>query len=389
MKQLFFFVAILIAVFLNTKMANSLGFVTSHVVICFIPMLLFLGFNIITQKLRYHKEAILVIILAVIIIIFKWAINQDYTMRALDIMIIPVLMSICFENLTKKELFLLSRVIIFFYVANCGLSIIEYVLQHSFFEVPEDNEYWMEKGFFRSTSLIGHPLANAQMVSVFMTFIAVSEFKQKYIQIILFFLGYISLFCFSARGAILVITALTLPYFLWKINKTIPQNRKWIIKLGLFCIICGMMYMVTQTSFGGRLMGMELMDSSSQTRLNVFDFYRYYQNEDDFIWGHPDNYTYIGEKLGPGHVENGILAVLMYYGIIFTPIMLLLLFRFHYCKLSMYSKLEKWLLIAVFWLNGCMSSNLAQAIQWMMWVYAYYAFRPELPLTKSVKTTSS
>ena len=225
---------------------------------------------------------------------------------------------------------------------------------------------------------MGHPLASAQITAVIMTFIAVANFKKKYFQIFLFILGYVSFFCFNVRGATLVVTAIAVPYFLWKINKTTPENKRWIIKLGVFCVVCGMIYMVTQTSLGGRLMNMDLMDDSAQSRLEVFDFYNHYQTQDEFLWGDPGLYRYMMRKLGAGGVENGVIAMILDYGIIFTIPMLLLLFRFQYRKLSIYSKLEKWILLAVFYLIATMNPNLAVAVQWTMWIYAYYVFRPEL-----------
>ena len=284
--------------------------------------------------------------------------------------------SMSFDSLTRKELILLRKVVIFFFITECGLAIVEWILKINFFLYEGLSGVWFE--FFRSTSLMGHPLANAQIIAVFMTFIVVSDFKKKIVQILLFFLGYVSLFCFSTRGAILVITVFTAPYFLWKINKTTPKNRKWIIKFGIFCMFCILIYLIIYTPLGGRLTGMELMDQSGKSRLDVLYFYNYYDTTDQILWGHPGLYNYIMGRLGESGVENGIICLILEYGIIFAIIMLLLLFRFQFHKLSVYSKFEKWLLLSVFYIIGTMNPNLAQPVQWTMWIFAYYAFRPEL-----------
>ncbi|MDR1172426.1 MAG: hypothetical protein LBL24_08245 [Bacteroidales bacterium] len=318
------------------------------------------------------------------------ALGQSYISEAVQLLITPMLIAMSFETLTGKELNLLRRVMIGFFIVECGLSIVEWTLNRAFFLNPNlPNEFldWFAiSGFFRSTSLLGHPLANAQVVAVFMTFIAISDFKKKYVQIFLFFLGYLSLFCFNARGATLVITAFVAPYFIWKVNRTTPQNRKWIIKLGVFCVVLGIGYMVTQTSFGGRLMNMELMDSSGQTRLEVWDFYRHYDRQENFIWGHPGNYLFMMDKLGAAGVENGVVCLILDWGIVFTIPVLLLLFRFQYHRLSVFSKFDKWLLLAVFYIIGFMNPNLAAPLQWTLWIYAYYVFRPQalLPQTETV-----
>lgn len=388
MYLLFIFV-IVINLFFNTMIPASFGFGGLKMLV-FLPVLAYFAVKVFLKEIRYNKDAVYVILLAVIIIIFKMALGQSYISEAVQLLITPMLIAMSFETLTGKELNLLRRVMIGFFIVECGLSIVEWTLNRAFFLNPNlPNEFldWFAiSGFFRSTSLLGHPLANAQVVAVFMTFIAISDFKKKYVQIFLFFLGYLSLFCFNARGATLVITAFVAPYFIWKVNRTTPQNRKWIIKLGVFCVVLGIGYMVTQTSFGGRLMNMELMDSSGQTRLEVWDFYRHYDRQENFIWGHPGNYLFMMDKLGAAGVENGVVCLILDWGIVFTIPVLLLLFRFQYHRLSVFSKFDKWLLLAVFYIIGFMNPNLAAPLQWTLWIYAYYVFRPQalLPQTETV-----
>jgi len=379
-----FFIAVVSNLLFNTMIPSTLGLEGEVIaILSFFPMLIYLGMNMVSQETQYHKDAVYVILLAVIIFAFKWVIGQDYKYQLIHLLIIPMILSICFDNLKGKEIALVRRIIIIFFLFECGLAMVEWVVNRNIFiggneKFHEIIENFAESEFFRSTSLMGHPLANAQIVAVLMTFIAVSNFKRKYIQIVLFFLGYGSLFCFNARAATLVVTLFTVPYFVWKINKATPKNKKWMMQLAVLCSLCGMFYMVTQTPIGGRLMNEELLDGSAQTRWEVFDFYKYYRSQEDFIWGHPDNYNYIGSMLGPNHVENGVIAWLMEYGIVFTIPMLLLLFRFQYRKLSVFSKFEKWLLLAVFYLIATMNPNLIERVQWALWVYAFYAFRPEL-----------
>ena len=375
---LFYLIAILFAVFLNTPIAASLGF-EKMTTTAFMPIVLYVGFNLIRfpKKFRYHSEAVSIIVLAIIILIFKWTLNQDFFMAMAQVLIVPMLMSIYFEKLTQKEFTFLFRVIIIFFIAECGMSIVERILTYNFFEASsEDVEWSNDAGFFRSTALLGHPLANSYIVAIYMTFIAISNFKRKIVQIILFFLGYVSLFCFSARVATIAVTIFTVPYFVWKINKTTPRSKKWIIKLGIFCMFFGMFYLVTQTSLGGRLTGMELLDDSGQTRMDVFQFYKYYQSNDEILWGHPDIVERITKKLGgAATIENGYISLLLRFGVIFTIPLLLLLFRFQYRKLSLYSKPEKWLLIAIFFSIGASTPQFFNYIVWTHWIFAYYVFR--------------
>ena len=377
MNYFLFTISLLFIVLFNTKIPDSMGFGKIST-IANIPMLIFIGINIFTKKMQYEKTSIFVIIFAIITILFKWSNGQNYISEVIIFLIVPMLISMCFEVLPKKELTLLRNIMLIFYIAECGLAIVEWTLNRHFFFTTGGSEFWINQGFFKSCSLLGSPLLNAQFVAVSMSFIAISDFGKKYFKIILFFLGYVSFFCFNARGSTLVITFITVPYFIWKLNKITPQKKKWLIKVGLLILFSGMIYAVTQTSLGGRLMGGKLMDDSSQTRLEVFQFYKYYQSQDDFLWGNPDNYIYMMNKLGNAGVENGVITLILDYGIILTIPMLILLFRFQYNKLSAFSKLEKWLMLAVFFIIGTMNPNLAAPVLWLMWVLQYYAFRPDI-----------
>ena len=287
MMYLLFFIAVVFNLFFNTTIPISFGYESGIRTLSFLPMLIYFMINMIAKKVPLSKEAVCIILLAVIIIFFKWAIEQNYTYKATLLLIIPMVIFMCFENLTREELTLLRRITIFFFIAECGLSIVEWLLKRNLCASPghfEDVDNIMKwTGFFKSTSLFGHPLGNAQIVAVFMAFIAVSNFMKKHIQFFLFFLGYVSLFCFNSRGAILVTTFFTVPYFVWKIIKTAQPGMKWMINFSILCVLLGMFYLVTETSMGGRLMGENLVDSSSKTRLEVFNFHKHYKYKDDLI----------------------------------------------------------------------------------------------------------
>ena len=377
MKRLISVIIILLAFLIDTQIGYLLDINLLLYSACLI-LILFVVINSTINKLRYDKVDVYIILLALIILLFKWVIGQDFLFIILNYLIIPMLLSICYENFTKKGLTLLLRIVIIFYIAECGLSIVEWALNKNFFVfqdwILEAISNWEKyEGLFRSSSLLGHPLSNAQVVAVFMTFIAVSNFKRKDVQIILFFLGYVSLFCFGARGATLVVTVFTVPYFIWKINKTTLSSKKWIIKLAVLCLFFVFVYVIMQTSLGDRLLGGELIDSSSKTRIDAFQF-RNYQTQDDFLWGRAEAIVYMNEMYN-FPVENGVIALLIQFGIILTIPLLTLLFLFQYRKLLVYSKFEKWLLIAVFFIIGSINPNLTLAIQWTMWINAYYAFR--------------
>jgi len=371
-----FLIALIFATFVNTSLGAKIGF--SNPLMALFPMMVYLMVTVATKKMKYQKIPVYLLILAVIILLFKFSIGQNYLIEVGRLLLIPMFLYICYDHLTKKQLSTLRYVFIAFYILLCVLALVEKILSRHFFPVSTDVEWLNSIGYFRSASLLWHPLANGFFVAFFMAYVAVTQFKKMYLQIGLFFLGYVSLFCFDARGATIVVTLVVMPYFLLKLYR-MAGDRRWMIVLGAICMMGVMAYLVTKTSVGsGRLMNADVMDNSSQTRLDVFKFYKFYKSTDDFIWGHPDNYRFMMEALGAGGVENGVITMILYYGIIFTPILLLLLFLLQYKSLSVYSRLDKWMLLIVFFGIGSMNPNLAIPLIWQLWIFTYFTFRPNL-----------
>ena len=371
--NLLFLIVVICALFLNTNIGKVMGF-TNPTAVAFSPMALYLTFALLTRKIHYNKIATYLLILAVIILLCKWSIGQNYIVLIGQLLVVPMLIFICFDRLTTQQSSTLRRLMILFFILVCALAIVERALNYHFFPVNV-NPYYLRRGYFRSYSFFVHPLIGAYFVTIFMSFLSIVHFKRKKNQIFLFFLGYLSLFCFDGRTAILVATFILFPYFFWKVYKTSGKNR-WIIILGVICMLLGLLYLISETSFGsGRFMTARLMDESGQTRLDVFNFYKYYNKRDDMIWGSPDNIQYMAEKLGAGGVENGIVVFVLEYGIIFAPILLLLLFLLQYQSLSIYTTPDKLMLLFVFWGLGSTNPNLSAPISWALWIFVYYAFK--------------
>ena len=391
MRYYLFVIAMVFAIFFNTTLKLLIGLNISTVLLAYLPVVVYFVFISFTQKIHYNKIAVYLLVLAVIVLLFKVSLDQSIfiegSLNKILLLIIPMITYICLDNMTKQESYTLRCLIILFFILFCTIAITEKVLNRHLLPVEGDTELWMNAGFFRSVSLLWHPLMGGFFVAFFIAFVAVADFKKKYFQILLFFLGFISLLCFDARSATIVISVFLLPYFLLKLYKR-AGKRRWMIVLSAICILSGLLYLITETSLGsGRLLNIELMDGSGQTRLEVFNFYKYYKHKEDFLWGHPDNYQYFVD-VGLG-VENGVIKLIVDLGIVFAPIILLLLFLLQYKSLSIYSKSDKWLLLFIFFGIGVTNPNLGMFTHWNLWVITYYSFRPELPLLKTDKSISS
>lgn len=287
---------------------------------------------------RDVKTPLQILVLAVVFILVKRLLGQDYFKIYLCFLGFPMLVAICLQFESMKNISLLRKLLLLFFIIECGLAVYEKSIGANVFPDRTDSmtaeqlmyynpEYWQ----FRSGSLWGHPLNNAMIVAVFMSFIVISKIKLKYI-IPLVTLGYVSLYCFNARGAILVASALVMPMLFYRVHRSVFKYRKWVY-LVLAVITFYLVKILMTTSLGGRIfMGDELIDGSARTRLDVFAFTEYISLTDLF-WGNPDLYMFVMGKLQAGGVENGAITLILAHGLIITAIILYCLFKFQYRRL--------------------------------------------------------
>lgn len=381
--QILFIISILCVLFITSLTAPMLG-ITQSVTASFALIVFYITITILKRPKiylwqQYNIVAYKIIIYAIFLLLLKYSIAQDYFKNILQFFIIPMYISIAFERLSSYQKNVLNKSVLIFYIIECVLAIYERIVQNNLFRNPEEldklSTYTPEAWTFRSTSLMGHPLANAMVVTTILTFILLNKRFNIKIKLLLFTLGYISLFCFNARGATIIATLFIIPYIIFIIHQT--KNK--YLKRGLYTafILGGLIfvYYAINTTFGGRLFNQEkLLDSSAQTRLDVFQF-RQFLTLDQLLWGSPDLYLFLTRKLEAGGVENGIIVLIINYGLIPTLFLLPLLIYFHYTKLSIYTKYERIWIMAIFYIIGTMNPNLSSPTQWTIWIFAYYAFR--------------
>lgn len=384
-----FYISIILALFITTTTGAYLG-ITQGLTAAFGPLCIYMVISEIKRKRiiwkqTYNHKAIIIILIGILTITFKSSIGQDYFKQAIYFLIIPMCISISFEDLSNSKISHLKKILLFFFLTECFLAIYERIFTINIFPIKELTLNEMlysnpEDWEFRSTALLGHPLANAMAITTILSFILTGKFK---ISTKLFYvlIGYISLFCFNARGAIIISTILIIPYTFNLIKKN--RHHKTLLYTISFLFLLAIGYLITNTSLGGRLLNMDkLLDGSAQTRLDVFEFYRFL-NIDTLLLGSPDSYQYLTTKLEAGGVENGIIALIINWGLILTLIILPNLILFHYKKLSIYPFKDKIWIMAIFYILGTMNPNLATPTQWIIWIFSYYAFRP-----KKFKNTS-
>jgi hypothetical protein len=226
---------------------------------------------------------------------------------------------------------------------------------------------------FRSSALLGHPLANAMCISTIMGFILVSSFKQN-IKFGLLLLGYIAILCFNARGTIIVWTVLGVVF----LAKSLLQNKtrkttKFLITISALFIILLISYLSTKYGLGGRLIHSELMDDSAKTRLEVFKAFSYINNI-DFWYGNPSNYFKIMNNLGAGGVENSVIVMIINYGILITIVLIAVLIIWIKKLINHYSFPKILIILLSFVVVGSMSNGLSGPMPWIFFLLCANSF---------------
>lgn len=327
------------------------------------------------------KLMIVVICFAVFAYVFRLiGLEQDYFKSYLTFLVFPMLLAIDLENEGGQRLSLLRKSLVVFFIIECGIAIYEkwtgtYIFYDptSFLTSQQLQYYSIEDWEFRSSGLFSHPLMNAMIVCVVLSFILISNMQMKY-KLLLFALGYASLWCFNARGAIIASSVLMVPYLLRSLYQSNIKKKAWLYAAFILFSVIFVQQLLT-TSLGGRLLADDggLVDGSTQARLDVFTFHEYITSFQ--LWlGDPDLYLYVKEMLHAGGVENGLVTIILREGIFFTVIILLLLLRVQLKQTSFLDKYTKLWLFAIFYIIGVMNPNLASSLPWTFWILGFYGF---------------
>ena len=367
--------------FLSGTVAQYLG-IENTVTFAYAPFVVY--FLVHQRRFRWShvtKLMVVVICFAVFAYLFRLiGLEQDYFKSYLTFLVFPMLLAIDLENEGVPRLSLLRGSLVVFFIIECGIAIYEKWTGTYIFYDPTSvltshqlQYYSIEDWEFRSSGLFEHPLMNAMIVCVVMSFILISNMQMKY-KLLLFALGYASLWCFNARGSIIVSSVLMVPYLLRSLYQSNTKKKAWLYAAFILFSVIFVQQLLT-TSLGGRLLADDggLVDGSSQARIDVFTFYEYITSFQ--LWfGDPNLYLYVKEMLHAGGVENGIVTIILREGIVFTVIILLLLLRVQLKQTSFLDRYTKLFLFAVFYIIGVMNPNLASSLPWTFWILGFYGF---------------
>lgn len=276
------------------------------------------------------------------------------------------------------------NLLLILYSFNCLMALYERVRLQQFFPLELSYSYIdfsvsseFDRNLFRSTALLGHPLSNALSTSIIMMFIFVSKDLKPLIKYGLYALGVVALFCFNARGSLLISGLFVAIYLLRTVtNKQIDLKTKFVIILLAIVAVVGVMFLL-DSGFGGRFFQYELnSDNSIMARIEVWDLLNF--SVELFLCGVNDISAYAMRILGYSHVENWFILLSLQIGVVFAILFIIQFIPIFRLFLSSFNRFDKFVLLGVFLGISSTNNSLAVASPAISFFFICgYSFRPK------------
>lgn len=310
------------------------------------------------------------LIFVIFISMFNIRTGRDADMKMITTgFILPIFLSNYFKNFKDIKFKLIAqKSVMVFYCAVCGLALIERVLSVN---LLASNIGVSEDGF-RSWALCGHPLSNALLISIAMSFIILSDMKRK---LELFFLGMVALLCFNTRSSMMYWAAAAVLYYFYLVKSHNKLSKKYFYYL-MFAGVAVTVLMVC-FGFGNRIITMGAYDeSSAAVRVAIFDIFNYYPLS-DFKFGYPaKDIQMIQYRSGIYGmiIENYWLLFLLRFGYIFTSILSVLMLTFMWKNLKGRKLFDIFYILAAFLMVSSTNNSLSTPNNGILLFFVLCAF---------------
>lgn len=358
----------------------------SFYILTIVVFFLFIQRRLLEKRYRYA--------LCVIFITFSWFIvnriadgvaNRNVLLHSMNL---PAMYYVYYEYMKENEFPInsLKKLLIFLFLFNALIAIYERLTLTLFYPydlIRTDFDYLLdEEEVFRSSAMLGHPLTNALIMSIMMTFILISNLR-PIVKYSLFFTGFLSLFCFNARAAIIISAGIFVLYMIRPIFKKDSSKRSRLFAVFVLVVFALFGFYLLQSGYGGRFeeRGDFSEDGSVLARLDVFDIVIQY-GISNYLWGlPPDEVDQIAMSvLGMTHIENWFILSTLSSGLIITTIVTLLYVPIYRNATLPYSKYSSFLIFIATIVLGSTNNSFATGIPALSIFFACcYAFTPVEP----------
>lgn len=329
-------------------------------------------------SLAFAKEKCLraVLLFFTLLLVVTFVLSKNDLVGTIGWLTIPMICGIVL-SLDMTSLKKVQNVLFVFFIVECLLSIYERKVGIAIFPYVEDDYYLslVEQGQswqFRSNSLLGNPLFNANFVS-FATCLLLCCDKLKVVyRYILALLGLFAILGFNARGATIATFALVLFKLFMILRSEKSKVNKYLFYVLIGCSLYYAVDFVISSDWGGRLFQDELMDGSAQTRLSFSEYFQQISLVSFPTWVSTVNKS-----------ENSYLFILISYGVFLGGLLIFYLLKFFFHLIKAYKTHVKILLIISSIGVGSLNNNLAQPGLYSLFFIYLLAFRNELTLKNS------
>ena len=265
-----------------------------------------------------------------VLLVFGYSItlgNSKANFFILDTLLAPVLLVMVLQHQTDEFKGRVLYWLKIFFVANCGLAVVERALSAVIIRPTEEAVFES----FRAYGLLGHPLNNGLVVG-FLTLFLVIISRNTSTKFFYLVLGIMALFAFGTRTALGAVTLgfpLLLYFDLRNYNKD-EAARRFYTYLVLFFVMVGLIgFVLVATPFGERIFtSAGFDDDSADVRVRVFDMFRHFSVNDLLLGISEDQITATMYLENVDIIENFWIIWTFKYGFLLTALLGLFLVRY-------------------------------------------------------------
>lgn len=295
------------------------------------------------------------------------------------IRIVPILIILHYKQESsprnrKIRLFALS-----FFILECTIAIYEKLTLTHLIDYDSDSQamnadmYFSEE--FRSFSLLGHPLCNANVVSILLAFILCSQTINKKLKFVLVLLGLGAIWSFNSRACMMMwLILLFYRFFLY------GKSLKWVlISIGLlFIVFPSVLLYVQKTGALGRL-DFDFSDGSTMTRIMAIEIFlsHSWSLSEMLMGGVMLEQPVLSKAVGVAdfvYIENGYLLDLGYWGFFLGPIKILGEMIISYQALRFFHVKDKIIIMIALWGVAVMNNNTFSTFLMPFYMCSFLAF---------------
>lgn len=323
--NIFFLIYIITTLFLGTSVLSFLHLPYKQDSFLFCMHYIALPFLILAYFSIGHVKTSRIEQITILFSILYFFINRVLLSRSasfgflVNILYEPIILLSILLTVSERTRLFLKRALICFFVIECTVGIYEAITQQLVFmrntDIFEIGEFGVVS--IRAYSLHGHPLSNAALVVPLSVFILFSDMKMKY-RYSLFLLGFIAVFAFNTRSALLFMIFTFIIYCIYNLRTSIWKTIFAISIIVIPFVIMVLPYL-ENIGLGNRFsIAINNDDGSSMARFIILA--RFYEmNWVDIMLGiSPEEIIAMLKTTGLVAVENSILNVFLAWGIPFA-----------------------------------------------------------------------